>query len=255
MRQEAWIREAERPFIRNAEDWCAQTDQNQRWYLTDFLTPRAQFLTRSIVGRYGLEMALNGGYPDAERQRLLIMPGNWQPVLRDFEVTYLRAEAQAVAIRHKDVLGSILGLGIQRRTIGDISIDGPVAHVFVANHMVRFLYDTWRQVGNSSVLLSQPSDIPKLPAPKYDEKDITVASLRLDAVVAHACQLSRGKSQAAVDRGDVTLNFMDAGRNDEIAEGDILSLRGFGRIKILSVAGLTKRERLKLRVGILRSNA
>lgn len=253
--REAWTRDSERPFVRAAEDWCALTEQNHRWYLTDFLTPREQFLAGSIVRRSGLVTELHGGYSGAERKRMLIMPENWYPNPGDFDVAYLRVEAQGGPVRHKDVLGSILGLGLQRRTVGDIAVDGAVAHAFVANHMVRFLYDEWRQIGAYSVLLSQPEVAPQLPSPRYDEKDITVASLRLDAVLAHACQLSRGKAQTVIDRGDVTLNFMDSGRKDEIAEGDILSLRGFGRVKVLSMQGVTKRDRIRIRVGILRSNS
>lgn len=255
MTEHTWVRETERPFIRTVEDWCAQTTRNQSWYLTEFLTPREQHLATSIARREGLEIALYGGYGSAERKRMLLMPDNWYPEFSDFDITCLHAEAQGGEIRHRDVLGSVLGLGIQRRTVGDMAIDGLSAYVFIASHMARFLYDEWRQIGRYRILLSMSEEVPSIPAPKYEEHDVSVASLRLDAILATACHLSRGRAQDAVDHGDVTLNFAEATRKDEVAVGDILSLRGFGRVKVLTVLGRTKRERLRVRVGILRSNA
>lgn len=255
MTGQTWVRETERPFTRTVEDWCAQTTRNHSWYLTEFLTPREQYLATSIVRREGLELAQHGGYDNAERQRMLLMPDNWYPQFDDFEITCLRAEVQGGVIRHRDVLGSVLGLGVQRRTIGDMAIDRSTAYVFVATHMARFLYDEWRQIGRYPILLSVFEETLSIPAPHYEERDVSVVSLRLDAILAHACQLSRGRAQDAVDHGDVTLNFSEVTRKDEVAVGDILSLRGFGRVKVLEVLGRTKRERLRVRVGILRSNA
>ncbi|WAH35519.1 YlmH family RNA-binding protein [Alicyclobacillus dauci] len=255
MSSHAWVRESERPFVRSAEDWCDQVGSQGRWLLTDFLTPREQYLTESVVGKRGLAHRAHGGYGGAERHRMLIMPDDWYPQPSDFEIVYLRLVSLEQEMRHKDVLGSVLGLGLQRKTIGDIVVGGRLAHLFVSSQIARFLYDELHHVGRTTVSVTVEEEIPDLPPPTYDEKDVNVPSLRLDAVIASACQFSRSKAQAAVERGDVTLNFAAATSRDEVDVGDTLSVRGFGRIKVMETLGITRRERLRLRLGILRSNA
>lgn len=254
MNQAAWVRERERPFVRNAEDWCSQVHQQQNWYLTDFLTPREQYLTTSVTVKNGLVNESFGGYAGCERQRMLIMPDNWYPTAEDFAVDCLQLSAIAGEIAHKDVLGSVLGLGLHRKMVGDIVIVDATAYLFVTNTMGQYIYDHLHQVGRATVSVARPSQIPSLPLPNYQPVDISVPSLRLDAVVARACQLSRGKSQEAVERGAVTLNFTEASNGDEVQIGDMLSVRGFGRIKILEALGTSRRDKLRLRIGVLRSN-
>ncbi|MFB5191584.1 YlmH family RNA-binding protein [Alicyclobacillus fastidiosus] len=250
-----WVRDSERPFARTSEDWCNQVEARGQWYLTDFLTPREEYLATSVAGRRGVVVEAFGGYAHAERRRLLLMPGEWYPQAQDFAIECLELNSLEGSLRHKDVLGSVLGLGLQRKMLGDIAVVERKAYVFVAESVANFLYESLSRVGRSTVTVTKAANLPDLPAPAYDEKDVSVASLRLDAIVSHACQMSRAKAQAAVERGDVTLNFAPASNRDEVAEGDLLSVRGFGRVKILQALGATRRDRMRIRVGILRSNA
>jgi RNA-binding protein YlmH len=255
MSSDAWVRESERPFLRLAEDWAERVSAQGSWVLTDFLTPREEYLAKSVAARMGHVVETSGGHEYAERKRMLVMPDQWYPTPSDFEIDCLKLEALDGEIHHKDVLGSVLGLGVQRKTIGDISIVRRFAYVFVARQMTHFVYDELHRVGRTTVSVTKEDEAPKLPPPAYEDRDITVASLRLDAVIAGACHLSRSQAQTAVERGHVTLNFREAVSRDEVDEGDILSLRGFGRVKVVEAMGATRRDRIRLRVGILRSNA
>lgn len=256
MSTQGWIRENERPFLRNAEDWCSQVVSQGRWYLTDFLTPRELYIATSVIQRQGLVLASFGGYEQAERSRLLVMPEDWYPQADDFDIQLLCIETRDGAIRHRDILGSILGLGLQRKTLGDIVVvEETVGLCFVSKTVGQYIYESLHQVGRSSVSMTWQTDVPDLPRPAYIEKDIFVASLRLDAVLAQACHLSRSHAQAEVNQGHVTLNFAEASVRDEVAIGDTLSLRGFGRVKVFDTLGTTKSDRTRVRVGILRSNA
>ncbi|WP_206922252.1 RNA-binding protein [Alicyclobacillus suci] len=250
----AWVREGERPLVRTSEDWCAQVEAKGHWYLTDFLTPREEYLVNSVAVGRGLIVETFGGYAHAERRRALLMPGEWYPQPEDYAISCLELTSLEGPLRHKDVLGSVLGLGLQRKMLGDIAVVGTKAYVFVTDAMATFIYESLNRVGRSTVSVAKVTQAPELPAPDYEEMDVSLASLRLDAVVAHACHMSRAKAQAAVERGDVTLNFVAATNRDEIDQGDLLSVRGFGRVKILQTLGTTRRELTRVRVGILRSN-
>lgn len=256
MSDASWIRVSERPFLRTVEDWCLQVTRHGRWYLTDFLTPREQFIANSIGRKHGLVTASFGGYEGAERQRMLLMPDEWYPVSNDFDVVCLRIEVDDGELRHKDMLGSVLGLGIHRKTLGDMAImERRQGYMFVTEAMARFLKEELRQVGRAPVSVSVATETLVIPPPQYEDKQIFVASLRLDAVVAGACNLSRSKAQELVERGHVSLNFAEATVKDDVAIGDSLSVRGFGRVKVVDTLGTTKSDRTRVHVGILRSNS
>lgn len=253
---QGWVRENERPFVRTAQDWCNRVEQQGRWYLTDFLTPRESYIVNSVVGQRGLVLASSGGYAEAERQRILVMPDDWYPRAEDFEIRLLRIDALEGTIRHRDILGSILGLGLQRKAVGDIVMDGESGgFCFVSKNIGEYIFQSLHQVGRGSASLTWQTEVPDLPRPSYVEKHIFVASLRLDAILAQTCNLSRSNAQAEVKRGNVTLNFAEASVGDDVAIDDILSLRGFGRVKVFETLGTTKSDRTRVRVGILRSDA
>lgn len=258
MSSEAWVREKERPFLRSVQDWTSQVQTRGRWYLTDFLTPREQFITQSCARGEGLMTEAFGGYPHAERRRLLLMPGDWQPTGEDFQLSCLSVEALDGELRHRDVMGSLLGMGIQRKTIGDIVLESRrKAHVFATSHMAAFISGDLHSVGRSTVSITNIdlASVQDLPEPVYEDANVFVASLRVDSVIAQACHLSRSRAQDEVAKGNVTLNFAEASSRDEVATGDILSLRGFGRVKVVELLGESRSKRIRVRVGVLRSNA
>lgn len=252
------VREAERAFVRRVQDWVTRVQRDERWLLTDFLTPREQRLVASISSRDGLECAWYGGYSEAERLRCLLMPGDWQPQPDDFsiEVVHIRLTDDG-QLSHGSVLGAVLGLGLDRRKIGDIQIEDKSAWVLVTSDVIRYLCDEWTQVGRYPMVAERLLEVNQVEwrAPVYEPETISVMSLRIDAVVAHACHWNREKAQQAVESGLVSLNHIEISKTDEAVQpGDVLSVRGFGRVKILSLLGQSKKQRERVLVGVLKSN-
>lgn len=250
-----WFRMEERPFIRRIEDWLGQVVARQSWKRTDFLTPREQYLLESLVRREGLAVAFWGG-GDAERRRALVMPDDWYPQPEDFEVVLLRVSTDDPAgLTHGSLLGSLLGTGIERRKVGDIAVDGRQAVVAVCADVVDFLLGAWRQAGRSRLTVERWTGEGRLAPPRYIQEVVHVASLRADAVIAQACHWPRQRAQEAVHGGRVQLNFTPL--SDPAATldtGDMLSVRGFGRIRVGNVEGETKKGRVRLEVGVLKAD-
>lgn len=247
------IRESERPLVRRAEDFTRRVSARGTWERTDFLSPRERLLVASVIRRDGLVASSYGGYADAERVRLLIMPADWYPEPADFQVITLGVRTTET-LSHGAVLGAILGTGVERRKIGDIALaDSQLAYVAVCSALESHLRLALRQVGRATVTLETLQDV-AWQVVTYEPAMLTVASLRVDAVVAQACHWSRSRAKDAVDAGNVSLNHAPCERTDETVEpGDILSVRGFGRIRIFTHFGQTKKDRERLEVGILRS--
>ncbi|WP_304458362.1 RNA-binding protein [Alicyclobacillus sendaiensis] len=252
--QHGWVRASEQPWVRRAADWVRQVEESYAPYLTDFLTPRERYLAESVARGAGIHVEAFGGYDGAERVRLLLLPEPWPTSPQDFEIRALHVVAPEGAFSHGDVLGSLLGLGLKRASVGDIAIAAPLqAYVFVTKPVARYLQDAWTRVGRTPVIAQAVDEIPPLPPPPYEPKEIFVVSPRMDAVVAQACQMSRKDAQSLVASGRVELNHAEAPPDAEVRPGDVLSVRGFGRVRVLETVGQSKSGRWIVRVGVLRS--
>lgn len=253
------IRPMEQAFVRRASDWVNTVLNRGRLYLSDFLTPREQVLLARMATEAGAVLHLNGGPKSAERKRALLLPDDWGHEPSDFAISVLVTNFNRDAnISHGGVLGSILGTGIHRGKLGDIAVLNTQVYAAVCREMVDFLVGEWRFVGRVGIepTVCSVDDIPvEWPEPLYIRDIIDVTSLRADTVVAHACHLSRARAGEAFAKKEVSINFMEVTATDyPVAEGDIVSLRGFGRIRVFGVVGSTKSDRLRLEVGVLKSS-
>lgn len=253
---ERWTRPEERSFLRRALDWVEYVRSQHNWKLTDFLSPRELHLLESTVRNNGFVLSSFGGSSTAERKRVLVMPEDWYPQESDFQVDiHSVITPTGVALSHGGILGSVLGTGLERRKIGDIFTRDGTSFLAVCHDVSGFLTSEWHQVGKESVVVEKTTELLPFDAPKYERQTISVASLRVDAVVAQTCHWSRSDAQSALESGKVSLNFTEIKRTDTVIEvGDILSVRGFGRIAVTALLGASKKGRERVEVGVLRSN-
>ncbi|WP_067931551.1 RNA-binding protein [Alicyclobacillus kakegawensis] len=249
-----WVRPGERATVRRLEDLARRAERTSQAVLTDFLTPREQHLTQSVAGSVGVAVTFYGGYPQAERKRALLAPDWWEAEASDFRMQALVMNP-LTGVRHGQVLGALLGTGIERRKVGDVSVSDDGIQVIVDVDLVGYLLAHWRRVGKHPVsLVTVPPEDLVWAAPAYRWAWVHVASPRVDAMVAAACHWPRAKAKEWVERGQVTLNFTELDKPDEeVAEGDVISVRGFGRIAVGEPDGQTQRGRERWRLGILRS--
>lgn len=249
-----WLRPSEQLFYRRAMDWVGFVRREMNWKLTDFLTPREFQILESVARRERCVLTGYGGALVCERQRAYIMPDDWQPQPTDFAVVLLTAAAEGT-LSHSAVLGSILGTGIDRRKIGDIEVDGSTAMVAVCEDIVPFLKSNWLQAGRHPISLAVAEGM-TFHGATYERQQISLASLRLDALIGACCHWSRTKAKDAVTSGDVTLNFGEVDAPDEnLTDGDIISVRHFGRIRVFKAVGESRKGRLRIEVGIRKSKS
>lgn len=91
--------------------------------LTDFLDPREQFITESVI-QHGEELGIMffGGYEGAERKRALIYPDYLEPSIQDVELSYFQVNyaKKFISLEHPKLLGSLIGTGLKRQKFGDL---------------------------------------------------------------------------------------------------------------------------------------
>jgi RNA-binding protein YlmH len=155
-------------------------------------------------------------------------------------------------LTHRDYLGSVLGLGINREKTGDILIDEKGAYMLMDSDVATFVVASLERVGHTAVKTSIVRDFH---APDKDgvEKRLTVASLRLDAVLCGALNISRGKAAELIKGEKAFVNWLPAKSGSmTVAEGDVLTLRGTGRVILKEISGITKKDRVSVTVEIFK---
>lgn len=187
-----------------------------------------------------------GGYEDAERMILINLP-DYASLADNNPLMIIRAEAAPGSreLTHRDYLGSLVGLGIKRELLGDILVRENGADIIVLEDIAEFIMMNYCQAGRTNLSLTQ-LPVSELIVPSVNRKTITdtVASLRLDSVLASAFGLSRGKAAEAIGRGIVFVNHVEITKTDyQVAEGDKITLRGKGKAKLAEVGGRSRKDR------------
>lgn len=215
---------------------------------TDFLSESEQAYCELLFHMMDSDVKFMGGYDNAQRCVAVLFYGEAYE-LQDYELPYsvLKLEYGA-KVSHRDILGSILGLGIERSTVGDILVWDDKAYVFVTKKMAPYIERNLFKIGRQNVSVGI-ADIENIEIPEIETEEIfaTVASLRLDSVVGEGFRLSRDDAKTAVQRGIVSVNHrIVESASHQIHENDVISLRGRGKIVVQSVGTQSKKGRIRI---------
>ncbi|MGX9707898.1 RNA-binding protein [Laceyella tengchongensis] len=244
------FRPEERIVVERALDWAWKVAHQHQTVLTNFLDPRERDIVNMVVRRQpDLNVWSDGGHADAERRRVFIAPGYVVEDPEMFGLTYLRIEANSgKKLEHPDVLGALLGLGIKREKLGDILPHDTGCDLVAASELEGLLLVQVGQIGREHVnIRTIARDELAHPSQKKRVHAVTVASLRIDAVLAEGFRISRSKVAQLIKSGKCKANHKIVDQPDfTVAQGDLLSLRGFGRLYVESIGGNTKKGRIWL---------
>ncbi len=251
------FRKDEQTFIEKVIGWQREVEDRFAPKLTDFLDPRERFIVSSIIGQLNdLHVKVYGGFQEAERQRLFICPNYFEPALEDFQISFftIHYPSKFMQLKHPDVLGALLSLGLGRSKFGDIRIEGDTIQFAVVGEVQDYILANLTSIGKSKVKLDPLTAADPLITitEEWLEKTYTVSSMRLDVILATVLNISRQKSQSLIKAGKVKVNWtVREDTSFEVQEGDVLSARGFGRIKVMMTEGRTKKDKIRLQVGRL----
>lgn len=234
--------------IRHLLDLCRKSERTGTWQYSGFLSPAEQDDFIRCPETAGYHFMFHGGHEAAER-RILAAGDEEECGAPDFPVAVIsvapKSDRFAEELTHRDYLGAVLGLGIERSLIGDILIRDKKAWFFCLDAAADMLTDSLTQVRRTAVKAEKaPPDIPEL-KPVYAPLRLNIASERMDAVVAAFTGVSRGQADKLFDAEKVFINGRTVtSRSARLKEGDILSVRGFGKAVYDGVERETKKNRL-----------
>lgn len=249
------FRPEERQFIDQVLGWIDQVQTQYVPRLTDFLDPRELEITRMLVGTNGdVRVSFFGGSQEAERKRAFIYPDYYEPQIEDYELTIyeLSYSAKFTTLKHRQILGTLMSVGLKREKFGDIWIEGDRVQFVVAKEVASYLEMNISKMGKAGVKFHEVhADQVMQVTEQWKESQVTVSSMRLDTVLSALANISRQKSQTLVQQGRVKVNWkLVENPSYEIRESDVLSTRGIGRMKIFSIEGKTKKDKWKIKCGI-----
>jgi RNA-binding protein YlmH len=195
----------------------------------------------------GVSVSFDGGYPGAERQKAVFAHADFGGT-PSFDITVVRAEwnAEFARLTHRDVLGALTGLGVARDRLGDILVTAGAVRVLTDKKMTDFLLTEWTMIGAAHIRVEQDS-IESITPREERTKEIsaTVASLRVDSVAAAGFGISRSRAASDIESEKLRMNWQPVKNSAQsVKEGDILSMRGRGRVEVVEVRGKTKKGRI-----------
>lgn len=186
-----------------------------------------------------------GGFEESQRKILGFCCACSDFPISIIEFTYRKQDK----ITHSQVLGTILSLGLKRSVIGDIICMTGKTYVFVLDSQIDYIMSQITKIARVGV----KSKVVKLDefhyTPDFKYFDYTVSSLRLDAVVSAITGLSREKVRTVILSGNVFRNYVeDTNLSDKLSVGDVITIRKYGKFILEAVAGLTKKNRQKIKI-------
>ena len=236
---------------------AARSYRDNVFCFTNFLSAGDAAYAYDVVRENGFSdprgVSAWGGAEDCER--IVLRFGNAEEMGYEtpFPISILKAapvnERFADELTHRDFLGALMNLGIERDMIGDIAVREHHAYIFVIERIAPYIIENLRRVKHTDIDCVIVTEPPEDIRPVLKEETVVVSGIRIDSIIAKLYRLSRSTAQELIASGKLLVN----GRLKESAgfvpkEGDVIALRGYGKFVYRGESRETKKGRLAVKV-------
>ena len=213
-----------------------KADRGGYFTFTDFLGLSEQSALGELKTKFHpAAVTAFGGAVGAER--VMVRFGNADDMGYDepFPIKCVKIEplSQKFAdkLTHRDFLGALMNLGIERCTLGDVVIRDNVGYVFATEEMAKFITGELIKVKRTDVKAAEVTDLPEGELYKTEDRRIQIQSERIDAVIAKTYSISREDAQTLIKRSLVFVNGRQVNSSSYTPKvDDNISVRGHGRL-------------------------
>lgn len=155
----------------------------------------------------------------------------------------------AEVLSHRDYLGALMNLGIERGTLGDIKTAEKEAYLFCLDNIADYICTNLEKVRHTAVKCSIVTEIGELPEDKPESREVLLPSLRLDVCLAKVYNQSRNEILEQFRMGKVYVNGRLCENNSKLLkEGDVINLRGFGKFIYAGIRYETKKGKINVEI-------
>jgi RNA-binding protein YlmH len=255
-------------FMKRMNELADMADRQYRPVFTGFLNLSESSMVLSNTEKTGgtnevsvyksapVSVQLWGGYEEAERRLLCFSPPEFVQEREDFPISCIhicpKNRKFSDDLSHRDFLGAVLNLGIDRNRTGDILLKDNDAWLLCETEIAPFIAEHLEKVRHTPVVC-QAVPLHEVPPetffPNVQAVKGFVSALRLDAVIAVAFHASRNSMTDYVRAEKVFVNGRLASENSiKIKENDLISVRGMGKFRFLGTEGESKKGRLAVKI-------
>lgn len=203
------------------------------------------------------DMAADGTFQEAQRDRKVIRFGSVSELGYEepFPIVCIHIRPLlakfADKLSHRDFLGSLMNLGIDRSTLGDIVVGEKEGYLYCLESIADFICDNLTKIKHTNVKCERVEDGKEIPQEEPAEQSILVSSERLDGVIAKVYQMSRSDALEHFRVKRVFVNGRLCENNSRtMKSGDIVNVRGYGKFVYAGVAYETKKGKLNVTVRV-----
>jgi len=222
---------------------------NQTIFTNDFLPPDIWHQILAISENYEIRPFTNGIFNDADRRMLSFSSGD-APTKYPIDLLKIKNKSKFSRVDHKDYLGAIMSLGIKREKLGDLIIQDSTCFAPVCSDISNYIINNLKKVKNCPCVVTEYDyTLYDLPERKFEERVVITTSFRLDGLVSAVCNISRNSSVDLISAGKILVNYFHCVKKDKIIENnDTLTIRGYGKFKVVEIIGNTQKGRLKVAI-------
>lgn len=247
----------EKEFAEKIIDSCQQVENTYSHRVTSFLNPRQVAIATSIAHHFQLLTFSSLELVETEFSRMIIAPSYYQLEVDDFDMMALEiAYPQKFhKLTHAQILGTLLNqLGIKRQFIGDILLSDNQAVVLIDRKFGQLLQTSVQKIARVPVnWIEVDWTRLELKVDDMQTRELLLSSLRLDKIVSTAFKLSRASAVKLIEGKQVKLDYAEETQAGSLVElGQLISVRGFGRIRLREVVGYTKQGKLKVDIELIK---
>lgn len=240
-------------------DKVEMVEKKNKIEYTDFLDLAQIELVQKFINKIKLyNYMIYGGFEQAERKIFVIYPDKFNSVVVEKNLSNI---VQIIRIdlpddlkgkyTHRDYLGAVIKLGIERKKIGDIIVDPNGADIIVDKDIVKFLLDnlgSLTRFSKSTISVQNIEDLRTVEI-KKEELEIIVSSMRLDNVISDLARCSRNKALDIINTERVFINFeCETKKTKQVKTGDMITIRGKGRFFVKEIIGQTRSGRTVIKI-------
>ena len=224
-------------------DAAALCSKNSAVKFVGFLSEEQALFARALLKSCKVDCGFFGGFEGARRVMLGCFPdGVKSKVFPITAVSFYYRKSDILT--HRDFLGSLMALKISRESVGDILIEEGRAVAFLTKETAPLVLEEIRKIGRIGVRVNEGYEEPLPLIENLADFTNTVASCRLDCVIAAVCNLSRNGAGEKIGLGLVSVNSVVCQKaTKEVASGDIITVRGKGKFIIESITDKTRKNR------------
>lgn len=216
-------------------------------YTNEFYPPSVCNTLNNLNMKYNMNITFLGGFEEAERNVIAFNYESYYDM--PFVILNIKCKSKFHKLGHRDFLGAIISLGIVREKFGDLIVNDNEAFITVIREVSQYIIDNITSVSSAPCNVSEVKDYKELPKINFQDLNTISTSLRVDCVVSAITKISRGNCEKLLKEGKVLVNYSEVNeKSKELALGDTITIRGYGKFKLSSILGSTSSGRIKLNV-------